>query len=310
MAFYPDHAGVAAGALDGIALDVGVILFIDPAARAQRRRADELQQRIGDVHLWNVVRLERLARLGLGPGPVIFGRGVAEILDRQIGHDLALPFDAEAEVAGGDPDGGEIQLPLLEHGARLRLLGRLQHHEHALLAFAEHHLIGRHIGFADRHLVEIEHDAEIALGAHFDRRAGEPGRAHVLDGDHRAGRHQFEAGFEQALFGEGVADLDGRALLLDVVAEFGRSHGGAADAVAAGLGTEIDHRQADAFGLGVENLAGVGEAGGKGVDEDVSIVAFVELDFAAHGRHAEAIAIAADAGDDARHQMAGLFMVR
>ena len=57
--------------------------------------------------------------------------------------------------------------------------------------------------------------------------------------------HQLEAGFEQALFGEGVADLYGRALLLDIVAEFGRGHGGAADAVAAGLGAEIDHGQAD-----------------------------------------------------------------
>jgi hypothetical protein len=108
--------------------------------------------------------------------------------------------------------------------------------------------------FAHRHLVEVELDAEVALGAHFDGRAGEAGRAHVLDGDDRAGRHQFEAGFEQALFGEGVADLHGRALFLDVVVEFGRGHGGAADAVAAGLGAEIDDRQADALGLGVEDL--------------------------------------------------------
>ena len=40
--------------------------------------------------------------------------------------------------------------------------------------------------FAARHLVEIELDAEIALGAHLDGRAGEAGRAHVLDGDDAA----------------------------------------------------------------------------------------------------------------------------
>ena len=159
--------------------------------------------------------------------------------------------------------------------------------------------------FAHRHLVEVEHDAEIALGAHLDGRAGEAGRAHVLDGDHGAGRHQLEAGLEQALFGEGVADLHGRALLLDVVAELGRRHGGAADAVAAGLGAEIDDRQADALGLRVKNLVGLGEAGGEGIDEDVAVVARVELDLAADGRHAERIAVAADAGDDARRRDGG-----
>jgi hypothetical protein len=56
------------------------------------------------------------------------------------------------------------------------------------------------------------------------------------------------------LFGERVADLHGRALFLDVlVVEFGRGHGRAVDAVAAGLGAEIDDRQADAFGLRVED---------------------------------------------------------
>ena len=55
---------------------------------------------------------------------------------------------------------------------------------------------------------------------------------------------------QQAFLGEGVADLHGRALLLDLVVELGRRHGRAADAVAAGLGAEIDDRQADALGLG------------------------------------------------------------
>ncbi len=186
----------------------------------------------------------------------------------------------------------------------------MQHHEHALLALGQHHLIGGHALFAHRHLVEVEHDAEVALGAHFHGRAGEARRTHVLDGNDGARGHEFEAGLEQALFGEGVADLDGGALFLDVVAEFGRGHGGAADAVPSGLGAEIDDRQAHAFGLGVKDLVGVGEARGKGVDEDIAIVAGVELDLAGHGRHAEGIAVATDAGDDARHQVPGLFMRR
>ena len=45
------------------------------------------------------------------------------------------------------------------------------------------------------------------------------------------------------------------------------------DAVAAGLGAEIDDRQADALGLRIEDRVGPGEAGGQGVDQDVAVVA-------------------------------------
>jgi hypothetical protein len=55
-------------------------------------------------------------------------------------------------------------------------------------------------------------------------------------------RHDLEAGFEQQLLGEGIADLHGRALLLAALVEGGRGHGRAVDAVAAGLGAEIDDR--------------------------------------------------------------------
>jgi hypothetical protein len=97
----------------------------------------------------------------------------------------------------------------------------------------------------------------------------------------------------------------GRFSSIDLV-ELGRRHGCAADAVAAGLGAEIDDGKADALGLGEEDAVGFGKAGGKGVDEDVAVVAGVELDFAADRRHAEGIAVAADAGDHAGDEMAGL----
>ena len=110
-------------------------------------------------------------------------------------------------------DDGEVELPLLEDLARRVLAAGLQHHQHALLAFGEHDLVGGHAGLAHRHLVELELDAEAALGRHLERRGGEAGRAHVLDGDDGVGRHQFEAGLEQQLLGERIADLHGRALL-------------------------------------------------------------------------------------------------
>jgi hypothetical protein len=120
--------------------------------------------------------------------------------------------------------------------------------------FREHHLVGRHRLFAAGHAVEVEPDAEAALVAHLDRRAGQPGRAHVLDRDHRARGHEFQARLQQALFGERVADLHGRALFLGVGAEFGRGHGRPADPVAPGLGAQVDDRHADARGGRIEDL--------------------------------------------------------
>ena len=85
---------------------------------------------------------------------------------------------------------------------------------------------------------------------------GEAGGAHVLDGDDDVRRHQLEAGLDQQLLGERVADLHGRALLVGFVVELGRRHGGAVDAVAAGLGADVDDGQADALGGRVEDLVG------------------------------------------------------
>ena len=146
--------------------------------------------------------------------PVIERCFVAQFLDRQVGHDVAAMLDAEAHARRGVADHGEIEPPLPEDRFRLFFFLGLEHHEHALLAFREHHLVSAHAGLARRHRIEIEVDAEIALGAHFDRRAGQSRRAHVLDRDHAIGGHDFEARFEQQLLGEGIADLHGRALLL------------------------------------------------------------------------------------------------
>jgi hypothetical protein len=159
-------------------------------------------------------------------------------------------------------------------------------------------------------LIEVELDTQITLGAHLDSGAGEAGRPHVLDGDDRAGLHQLEAGFQQAFLGKRVANLNGGALFLYGFVELCRGHGGAADAVAAGLGAEIDHRQADALGFRQEDRVGPGDTGSKGVDQAVAVVARIELDLAADGGHAEGIAVAADTGDDARDQVPGLGMIR
>ena len=237
---------------------------------------------------------------------VIDRRLIAELLDWQVGLHFAAMLDDEAQGVRRLADHREIQTPLAEDGFGLLLLCGRQHHEHALLAFRQHHFVGGHAGFAAGHLVEIEFDAEVALCAHFYRRRGQACRAHVLNGDDGAALHQFEAGFEQKLFRKGVADLHRRAFFLGVGLEGGRRHGCAVDTVAAGLGAEIDDGVPDAGGLGVEDLVRLGEADRHGVDQNVAVIGFVESGGAADRRHAEGIAVAADASNHAADEMAGL----
>ena len=121
--------------------------------------------------------------------------------------------------------------------------------------------------------------------------------------------HQLEAGFEQQLLGEGIADLHGRALLVRRLVELCRGHGGAVNAVAPGLRADIDHRQADALRRRLEDAVGIGEPDAHGVDQDVAVVARVEIGLAADGRHAHAIAVVADARHDAGDEMPRLGVV-
>ena len=60
------------------------------------------------------------------------------------------------------------------------------------------------------------------------------------------------------------------------VGELVGGHGGAVDAVAAGLGADVEDGVADAAGAAVEDAIGARDAAGEGVDEDVAVVGLVE----------------------------------
>src|SRR5208283_4924850 len=120
----------------------------------------------------------------------------------------------------------------------------------------------------------------------------------------------FEAGFEQKFLGKRIADLHGGTLYLRVGVESGRGHGRAMDTVAAGLRAEIDDLISDTARLGIENLICLGDANSHGIDQNISVVAFVEIRRSADGRHSETIAIGADPGNDACDKMARAGMLR
>jgi hypothetical protein len=71
------------------------------------------------------------------------------------------------------------------------------------------------------------------------------------------------------------------------------------NAVAACLGTNVNHWISQSGGAPVEDSVFLGCAQAENVDDRIQVVTGVEEDFAAYGGNPNAIAIAGDAGDDA-----------
>ena len=164
---------------------------------------------------------------------------------------------------------------------------------------------GRHARLAPRHQRNVDLDAGVAARRALDQRAGQAGGAAVLQPDDPVGvlLRQLDAGLHQQLLEEGVAHLHRRPQLLLPRLEGARGqHVGAADAVAARIGADEDDRVADAGRDRAQQLVAARHADAHRVDQRVAVVGVGERDLAAHGRHAQAVAVAADARHDAPEQ--------
>ena len=96
---------------------------------------------------------------------------------------------------------------------------------------------------------------------------------------------------------------------LGVVEGLGGQDGDAADAVAAGAGAVQDDLVAGAGRLGEVDVLVLHDADAAGVDQRVALVAGVEDDLAADVGQAQAVAVAADARDDAGQHALGVGVV-
>ncbi len=195
-----------------------------------------------------------------------------------------------------------MQVPLLEDADDLPLAPLLRHEQHALLRLGEHHLVSGHPGLALRDLLNVDLDAGARARPHLGGRAGESGRAHVLDADHGAGGEGFQAGLEQHLLHERVAHLDGGPAFLAPLPELGGGHGRAVDPVPSRLGAHVEDGVAHALRAAKEDLARFHEPEAEGVHQRVLAVAVLEHHLSPHGGTAEGVAVAADPGDDPRKQ--------
>ena len=94
---------------------------------------------------------------------------------------MTVVFDDKAVFGNGFTNNGKVEVPFLKYGARFGLKLWFEDHEHAFLAFRQHHLISGHVIFALWHGVQVQFDAQAALVTHFHRRAGQASSPHILD---------------------------------------------------------------------------------------------------------------------------------
>ena len=243
---------------------------------------------------WHFARHRRLPTL---QRTLVDRRVVGERLIGNFGDDFSVVQHAHLAVGSNAAHFHRVQSPFFENAKDFLLAAFLRHQQHALLRFAQHDFVGSHAGFTLGHEVEFDFSAHVAASAHFAGGAGKPGSAHILNADDGAGLHGLKAGFEQQLFQKGIAHLHVGPLGLGGFAELFAGHGGAVNAVAAGLRANINYGIAFARGLGIENLVAADQSQSESVDQRIARVARLELGFAAQVGDAEAVAVGSDSAD-------------
>lgn len=222
----------------------------------------------------------------------------------------AVPVDLQPVAVGDLTDDGGDDVPLVADLQEPVDLLRLDDRAHAFLRLAHEDLLGRERGVAQRYVVQGDAHAAGAVGRQFAGGAGQSGRAEVLDADDQLLGEGLQGALDEELLLEGVADLDGGTLRrLGVVEGLRGEDRRAADAVAARAGPVQDDLVARARRLRQVDVLVPHDADGTGVDQRVALVAGVEDDLAADVRQTQAVAVAADARDDARQDALGVGVV-
>ena len=187
-----DNRGIAhgLGTVDRVAHHMAVILLPNPTFGRHVGRGHEPEERLAIVFGLGILReIERCTRFRFHPRPIIVRRIFGERRDGDIADHFTELFQHHAARIGGHADHFRVQVVFGKDRLCDVFLAGLQHHEHALLALAQHDLIGGHAFFALGYGVEIHLDADAALVGHFHRRRCESRCPHILNGLNRVGGH-------------------------------------------------------------------------------------------------------------------------
>ena len=318
FAEHANHGGVTLARTDhgAIANDV-IVLTPDPGAAPDVRRADELQELVTEIV--GCVSRHRDQRCLLGPrllGAIVLRRGVGQQIDRQVHDDDwvggAGPVERvvsrgrladESTGVGDAADNRRVEVPLRTDVENLLLAAFLGNHQHAFLRFTEKHLVRSQRFGTSGNCIEVELDTVTRTVCHLDGGRSQAGGAHVLYARQAIGCEDLEACLEKKLFHERVTDLYGGKLTVRFFAELRACHRRPVNAIATCLCADVEDRVANAFRDAEEEVVGLGYSHGESVDQDVPVVARVELNFPTDRRDSDAVSITADARDHTLEQM-------
>jgi hypothetical protein len=280
-----------------------VVAAEDELATSQRRRRQQLEEGV-------LVRGCTDDLSGLRGSPRLAGNLVARALvgeQPRRYHADGLPVPERLQLPGVRDlaDDRVLELPPVEDGVDRLDPVRADDRDHPLLALGDHHLPGLHSLLPERHAVQVDVDAEIRR--HLGERRRDPRGAAILKRLDETGLHELHRRLDELLPGEGIADLDRGPLLGGAVVELlAREHGGAADSVSTGRRTVEDDRVTGRSRLRAEQPLCREEPDAHRIHKAVVAVGLVEDHLAADGRHADAVAVVADASDRSREVPIGL----
>ncbi len=231
---------------------------------------------------------------------------------RHVDDALAVPADLQPVAVGDLADHRRDDLPLAADGHELLDVLRRHHGAHAFLRLAGQDLGRRHVGRAQRHLVQFDGHAAVTSRRQFRCGTGQSGTAEVLDADHQPGGVQLEAALDEHLLHERVAHLHARQLLAAgpgalVAAEgVAGQHRHTADAVQTGAGAEQDDLVAGAGGERQVQVLFAQHPHTHRVDQRVAGIGGVEHGLAADVGQAQRVAVSTDPADDTVDHSAGV----
>src|ERR1700677_1471195 len=197
-----NHARIArARSFYGVGLHHVIVLLPYPALaadiRAGQKAFETVRQITGTIEL-NILRhFARHWRLPTRQWTLVHRSIVGERWIGNLCDNFSVLTNAQLVIAGDDTHFDRIKAPFFENAEDLLLAAFLRYEQHALLRFAEHDFISAHAGFALGHPIQFDLNADATTAAHFAGRTREPGSAHVLNANNRAGLHGFETRFQQ-----------------------------------------------------------------------------------------------------------------
>ena len=313
-------------ARDGVGTDRGVVLPEDVVARREVRRTEQRQQDRARIRapFGEAIADEGRGTRGRGAALVGRGRGGTVVDDGVAGQGAGRDarqfpgarrgpaigvqpaFDDRDVAVGRDAtdDRHRQAPPFADLADRLPALGQ-DRGAHPFLRLGDQHLERFEARLPPRDGVQVHDDPGPGPVGRLRGRAGDPAGAQVLEALDESALDQFQAGLDEQLLGERVADLDRRPLRGIVVGEGrARQDGRPADPVATGR-RAVQHDEVAwprRRGQGQEAL--LHQPDGHHVDQRVPGIRRIEHQLAADRRDADAVAVAADPADDPIDQVA------